>query len=339
MARPLRLALSLLLAAPSHAAFAADTELSTVAERSGFVSTGRYDEVVALCDAFSRRHPQAVRCIEFGTTPEGRPMKALVASTSGVLDAAAARSRGLPVVLIQGGIHAGEIEGKDAGFLALREILEGRAGRHVLDKAVWLFVPVFNVDGHERFGAWNRPNQRGPEEMGWRTTAQNLNLNRDYVKADAPEMQAMLRLVAQWDPLMYVDLHATDGAQFEHDVSVQVEPLHAGDEVLRRDGSHWRDAVIADLARQGSLPLPYYPSFVVGDDPASGFEDGVPTPRFSHGYFQLRNRFGMLVETHSWKEYPVRVRIMRNTILSVLDQADRHGRQWRDDALAADRRA
>ncbi|MEE7559604.1 M14 family metallopeptidase, partial [Xanthomonas sp. Kuri4-2] len=340
--RPLtRLALCLLLggAFPAAATAVADPALVSVAERSGFQRTGRYDEVIALCEAFARRHPQAVRCLEFGTTPEGRPMKALVASTSGVLDAEGAARRRLPVVLIQGGIHAGEIEGKDAGFLALRQILDGTAARGALDRVVWVFVPVFNADGHERFGAWNRPNQRGPQEMGWRTTAQNLNLNRDYVKADAPEMQAMLRLVQAWDPLIYVDLHATDGAQFEHDVSVQVEPVHAGDEALRADGIRWRDAVIADLARQGSLPLPYYPSFVVDDDPASGFRDEVSPPRFSHGYFLLRNRFGMLIETHSWKEYPVRVRVMRNAIVSVLEQAARHGGQWRDDALAADRRA
>ncbi|WP_372359020.1 M14 family metallopeptidase [Xanthomonas axonopodis] len=338
MPRFTRLALSLLLLTSAPAALAA-APLTTQAERSGFIQTGRYDEVIALCDAFAQRYPQAVRCIQFGTTPEGRPMKALIVSTSGALDAQSAAQRKLPVVLVQGGIHAGEIDGKDAGFLALRELLDGKAGHGVLDKLVWVFVPVFNVDGHERFGAWNRPNQRGPEQMGWRTTAQNLNLNRDYVKADAPEMQAMLQLVQQWDPLMYVDLHVTDGAKFEHDVSVQVEPVHAGDAGLQRDGTRWRDAVLADLKKQGSLPLPYYPSFVHEDDPGSGFADDVSPPRFSHGYFLLRNRFGMLVETHSWKDYPTRVRITRNAIVSVLQQAARHGTQWRADALAADQRA
>ncbi|AZR31558.1 M14 family metallopeptidase [Xanthomonas vasicola] len=338
MPRFTRLALSLLLLTSAPAALAA-APLTTQAERSGFVQTGRYDEVIALCDGFAQRYPQAVRCIQFGTTPEGRPMKALVAFTSGVLDAQSATQRKLPVVLIQGGIHVGEIDGKDAGFLALSELLDGKTGNVVLDKVVWVFVPVFNVDGHERFGAWNRPNQRGPEQMGWRTTAQNLNLNRDYVKADAPEMQAMLQLVQQWDPLMYVDLHVTDGAKFEHDVSVQVEPVHAGDATLQRDGTRWRDAVLADLKKQGSLPLPYYPSFVHEDDPSSGFADDVPPPRFSHGYFLLRNRFGMLVETHSWKDYPTRVRVTRNAIVSVLQQAARHGTQWRADALAADQRA
>ena len=314
----------------------AQSALTTVSERSGFVETGRYEEVVALCDAFARLYPKAVRCTTFGTTPEGRPMKALVASTSGALTSEQAQRRGLPVVLIQGGIHAGEIDGKDAGFLALREVLEGRAANGALDKLVWVFVPVFNVDGHERFGAWNRPNQRGPKEMGWRTTAQNYNLNRDYLKADTPEMQAMLQLVQRWDPLVTVDLHATNGAQFEHDISIQVEPVHAGDAGLRTAGLALRTGVIDDLAKQGSLPLPYYPSFVVQDDPTSGFEDGVPPPRFSHGYFLLRNRIAMLVETHSWKEYPVRVRITRHTVVSVLEHVARDGASWLSTAKQAD---
>lgn len=339
MLRPLCAALLLALALPAAAQSAPDRGLTTVSEQSGFLRTGRYAEVIALCDRFAKAYPKAVRCIDFGTTPEGRPMKALVVTTSGAFTADQARRRNLPVVLIQGGIHAGEIDGKDAGFLALREVLEGKAAPGALDKLVWVFVPVFNVDGHERFGAWNRPNQRGPEEMGWRVTAQNLNLNRDYVKADAPEMQAMLKLVQQWDPLAYVDLHATDGAQFEHDISVQVEPVHAGDDGLRVAGTALRDGVIADLAKQGSLPLPYYPSFVVGDDPTSGFEDSVAPPRFSHGYFQFRNRIGMLVETHSWKEYPVRVRITRNTIVSVLDQVSAHGQAWLAAAHHADAQA
>ena len=328
---------ALLAVLPAHAA--SDTALTTVSERSGFVKTGRYDEVIALCDAFARRYPDAVRCTDFGTTPEGRPMKLLVVSKAGAFTPQDAQAKGLPVMLIQGGIHAGEIDGKDAGFLALREALEGRAAPGALDKQVLLFVPVFNVDGHERFARWNRPNQRGPEEMGWRTTAQNYNLNRDYVKADTPEMQSMLRLVNAWDPLVYVDLHVTDGAQFEHDVSIQVEPVHGGDEPLRQAGIALRDGVIDQLAQQGSLPLPFYPSFVVNDDPSSGFEDGVAPPRFSHGYFQLRNRIGMLVETHSWRDYPHRVKVTRNTIVALLDGVAAHGTQWRTQALAAGTRA
>ncbi|HJR73644.1 MAG TPA: M14 family metallopeptidase [Luteimonas sp.] len=334
-----RLSLLALLTALALPAFAADPSLTTVSERSGFLKTGRYDEVIALCDEFAKRYPDAVRCFDFGATPEGRPMKALAVSRSGALTPDAARERGLPVVLIQGGIHAGEIDGKDAGFLAMRQVLDGEAAAGSLDKLVWLFVPVFNVDGHERFGRWNRPNQRGPEEMGWRTTAQNYNLNRDYMKADAPEMRAMLGLVQTWDPIAMVDLHVTDGAKFEHDISIQVEPINSGDAEMRKSGKALRDDTIAKLADQGSLPLPYYPSFAENDVPTSGFVDGVPTPRFSHGYFQLRNRYGMLVETHSWKDYPTRVRITRNTIVDVLELTARDGAGWLKTAHAADARA
>ncbi|WP_312518530.1 M14 family metallopeptidase [Massilia sp.] len=330
------LLLALLSAVPlSHAA----PNLTTISERSGFEATGRYDEVIALCDAFQQAYPKQIRCIDFGTTPEGRPMKALIASNTGAFTPEEARKQGLPVTLIQGGIHAGEIDGKDAGFLALRQVLEGSAAKGALDKQVFIFVPVFNVDGHERFGKWNRPNQRGPVEMGWRTTAQNFNLNRDYLKADAPEMQAMLGLVNAWDPLTYVDLHATNGAKFQHDISIQVEPVYSGDPDLRKAGLALRSNVIKDIAKEGSTPQSYYMSFVKQDDPMSGFMDGVSDPRFSTGYFQLRNRMAMLVETHSWKEYPVRVRITRNTVVSVLDQVAKNGKQWQQAAYAADARA
>ncbi len=331
--------LAVLAAFPlSHTAHAAP-DLSTVSERSGFQATGRYDEVIKLCGDFQKAYPKQVRCTEFGRTPEGRPMLALIVNGKGVFAPAAAQKAGLPVTLIQGGIHAGEIDGKDAGFLALRETLDGKLAKGALEKQVLVFVPVFNVDGHERFGKWNRPNQRGPVEMGWRTTAQNFNLNRDYVKADAPEMQAMLKLVNAWDPLTYVDLHVTDGAKFQHDVSIQVEPVYSGDPEFRKAGLALRTGVIADIARQGSTPQSYYMSFAKTDDPMSGFVDSVSDPRFSTGYFQLRNRIALLVETHSWKDYPTRVRVTHNTVISILEQVAKHGADWQAAAKAADVRA
>jgi hypothetical protein len=317
----------------------ASADLATVAERSGFVRTGRYAEVIALCDAFARAYPDAVRCRDFGTSPEGRPMKLLVVTRTGAFTPEAAAAGHLPVLLVQGGIHAGEIDGKDAGFLALREVLDGKAAPGALQKQVWLFVPVFNVDGHERFAAWNRPNQRGPEEMGWRATAQDYNLNRDYMKVDTPEMAAMLALVDAWDPLATVDLHVTDGAKFQHGVSVEVQPALAGDASLAADGRALQSAVIAQLDAKGAMALPFYPSFVENDDPASGFAGWLKSPRYSDGYFWQRNRFGMLVETHSWKDYATRVRITHDAIVALLEQVRDHGAAWRADADAADVRA
>jgi hypothetical protein len=331
--------------ASSVAAPSKDAALQTVAEQSHFVRTGRYDEVVRLCAQYERTWRDAVRCTQFGRTPEGRPMYALVVSRAGALTPEQARKQNLPVLLLQGGIHAGEIDGKDAGFLALRELLSteasasGEIAAGALKSFVLVFVPVFNVDGHERFGPWNRPNQVGPQEMGWRATARNFNLNRDYMKADTPEMQAMLRLLGSWDPVLYVDLHVTDGAEFQHDVSNTLEPQHGADPGLHPPGSALLEELNGKIARLGSMPLDFYPSFVVDDDPASGFAATPPQPRFSHMYWSLHNRFGLLVETHSWKDYPTRVRVTHNIIVALADMMAKQGARWRVLQHEADSRA
>src|ERR1700691_3561284 len=139
-------------------------------------------------------------------------------------------------------------------------------------------------------------------------------------------MQAMLRLIDAWDPLICADLHVTDGADFEPDISIQVEPINQGDPELRPSGVHLRDALIDKLARQGSLPLPFYPDLARTDDHASGFALTVYSPRFSTGYFPQRNRFTLLVETHSWKPYAARVRVTRNTVVSLAGLTAAHGR-------------
>jgi len=309
--------------------------LTTLAEKSGFRQTGKIEEVERLSRELSLVWPEAVRPIEYGRSVEGRPMRALLVSRTGALTPEQIRARNIPVLMLQGGIHPGESDGKDAGFIALREMLGGTAAPGALERIAILFVPAFNTDGHERTGRWNRPNQRGPEETGWRTTAQNLNLNRDYTKADAPEMRAMLHLIATWDPLVCADLHVTDGADFEPDVSLQVEPINQGDPNLRPSALQLRQKLIAKLAQQGSLPLDFYPDFARTDDPSSGFALTVYSPRFSTGYFPQRNRFTVLVETHSWKEYAVRVRVTRNTIVTLAELVDAHGAEW----LAACKRA
>lgn len=321
------LALTLLTAAPPP--------LTTLAERSGWKQTGRYAEVETLCHAFAKRFPRNVRCEKFGTTPERRPMLALVASADGAFTPKAARLKKRPVVFLQGGIHAGEIDGKDAGFWLLRDLLEGKALPGALKKLTVIFVPVFNVDGHERFGKNHRPNQVGPEEMGWRVNAQNLNLNRDYVKTDTLEMEAMLRFLDRWDPALLMDLHVTDGARFQPDVAVILEPNLAGPAGMRAVGRKAQLAIFDELRKEGHQPLEFYPSFIRQGDPASGFAQAIPPPRFFHGYWPLRNRFAVLVETHSWKDYATRVRTTRDVVLAVLERAMTHAPEW----IAAEKKA
>ncbi|QSQ10991.1 M14 family metallopeptidase [Myxococcus landrumensis] len=329
----------LLATALSLALTQAPLPLTTVSEQSGWTRTGRYSEVEALCRAFPKAFPGKVRCDTFGTTPEGRPMLALIASADGTLTPAANAKKSRPVVFFQGGIHAGEIDGKDAGFALLRDLLSGKTLPGILKNVTAVFVPVFNVDGHERFGPNNRPNQVGPEEMGWRTTGQNFNLNRDYVKADAPEMVALLRYLNTWDALIYADLHVTDGAKFEPDVAIAIEPLQSGPAPLRTVGVKLMKELLQELETQGHQPLDFYPSFREDDDPKSGFAYGVPSPRFSHAYAASHRRFGVLVETHSWKPYAQRVKATRNVVASLLRMAARDGAAMLTAVKAADAEA
>lgn len=315
---------------------AAPAKLVTTAEATKFRRTGRYEEVERLCAAFAQRYPGRAACAPFGTTPLGRPMLHLVASEDGVLTPEAAKEKRRPVVFLQGGIHAGEIDGKDAGLMLLRDLLDGKVGDGALAKVTVVFVPVLNVDGHERFGKNQRPNQRGPQEMGWRVTSQNLNLNRDYAKAEAPEVQAVLALLHAWDPILFADLHVTDGAKFQHDVSVTFEPWATGPEGLRVLGKGLRAELFAELEAKGHHPVGFYPSFNADDDPQSGFSYGWPPPRFANAYWAANNRFGALVETHSWKEYGVRVQATYDACLGFVTQAARNGPAWLEAAAKAD---
>ncbi len=327
----------------SYLAFADSKTLKTLAELSQWKQTGHYVEVERLCKAFANRFPSQVDCVTFGTTPEGRKMRALVVADSkkGLL-AFWAKRRKRPVIFFQGGIHAGEIDGKDAGFWLLRQILD-KEGNPKLNEALknitLVFVPVFNVDGHERFGANNRPNQIGPQEMGWRTTAQNFNLNRDYMKADSPEMQALLQFIDKWDPLVSLDLHVTDGAQFQHDVSIIMEPLFRGASELRAAALELQEGALNALKGQGHLPLGFYPAFRKEDDPKSGIAMSVAPPRYSQGYLALRNRLAILVETHSWKDYATRVKATRDTLEDVILLTAQKGREWRKMADQLDTKA
>lgn len=305
--------------------------LTTRAEQSGYRQTGRYAEVERLCTEFARAWPRWVRVEKVGVTPEGRVMWALVASRRGRVTPETAAAH--PVVLVQGGIHAGEIDGKDAGFEVLRQWLQSPGP---LDTITLVFVPVFNVDGHERFGPWNRPNQVGPEEMGWRVTAQNLNLNRDYAKVDSPEMAAMLALLRRWDPILYVDLHVTDGSHFQPNVATLVEPIYVGDPHLQPVGRQLQKETNDLLRQSGAMPLDFYPSLRDHRDPASGFDQSAYTPRFSTGYWALHNRLAMLVETHSWKPYAERVAITRWTLQALGQLAAAQGQAWKAVARQAD---
>jgi hypothetical protein len=303
--------------------------LTTHAERTDFVESGRADEVDSFARAFPRRFPGKVRAVQFGTTPEGRPLWAFAASADGALTPERARARRRPVVFALAGIHPGEIDGKDAGFILMRELLLGTALPNSLRHLTFVLVPIFNVDGHEHPAPQHRPNQNGPREQGWRATAQNLNLNRDWMKADAPEMRALLALLEAWDPTVFLDLHVTDGAHFVPDVSIIVAPLLEGTRPMQEMAQVLQDALHAELRAGGHQPLDFYPALIRDDDPASGFAREVYPPRFSQTYWGLRHRLAVLVETHSWKDYRTRVVTTHDVLLAALRAVQEHGTKWR----------
>lgn len=314
----------------------AEVDLTTTAEASDWIRTGRYDEMVRLCHDLARVYPAQARCDRYGTSPEGRDLLVLVVSHDGVLTPEAAARARRPVILVQAGIHAGEIEGKDAGFVLLRDLLDGKLLPGALAAVTVVFAPIVNPDGHERFGPNHRVNQRGPAEMGFRTTAQNLNMNRDYVKAETPEVQALLELFGRWDPVVYVDLHTTDGAKFEHDLAVILAPVGARPDGLDEQAHALSDALQARLTALGHLPLDFYPSFVADDDPATGFGIGDAPARFSSAYAAARGRLGILVETHSWHDYRARAQSTRDTLVALLERAVTDAAAWRQTADETD---
>lgn len=294
------------------------SDLSTLAEKTNWKQTGRADEVDRLCHDFQNSYPSRVKCQSIGVTPEGRKMWVM---TVGKLSD--------PVVWVQAGIHAGEIDGKDATFWLLKDILTKKIQPDPLKGICLVFLPIMNLDGHERFGKYNRPNQVGPEEMGWRVTSQNYNLNRDYMKVDAPEMRMITAFWRKVNPVLSLDLHVTDGAQFQPEVGLIVLPNTSfGTSDFHKAGSEFETAIVSKMRARGHSALPFYPSFEEDDNPMSGFGRYVAPPRFSQGYWYLQDRIGMLVETHSWKDYATRVKTHYSVVLSSLELAQAHAKDW-----------
>jgi murein tripeptide amidase MpaA len=310
----------------------------TPSEMTGLTETPGYDDTIA----YLRKLDKASALLslrEFGRTAQGRSLYMVVAAGKRGLTPEAARKGGKPTLLVQAGIHSGEIDGKDAGLMLLRDIaLRGKGS--LLDKANLLFVPVFNADGHERSSEWSRPNQRGPIRQGWRTTAQNLNLNRDYMKADSPEMLAMLRLIHEWSPALYLDLHVSDGIDHQYDVTF----CYNGDggdfawspHIARWLNQSYRPFVESALKAGGHIPGRFFEKY--DEDMSKGVVSATDRPRYSHGYGDLRHLPTILVENHSLKPYRQRVLGTYLLIEASLKLIGTQARELRQ-AVSADEKA
>jgi hypothetical protein len=306
------------------------------------------------CRALAKVSP-CVTVTSFGRSPQGRDLPLVIVDRDGYADPAKVKASGRAVVLIQACIHAGECEGKDAGILFLRDVAITKKYAALLERITFLFIPVFNVDGHERFGAFNRINQNGPKEMGWRVNANNLNLNRDYLKADSLEIRAWLKLFQAWLPDFFLDCHTTDGADYQYALTYDTEMGITPWFIEPNLGTWVRDTYLkAFEARMNQDGFPVFPyvTFRKWHDPRSGLVGGPSRPMLSHGYLTAQNRPGMLLETHMLKPYKLRVEAMqvalqhtseilcmeRDRLLRLNREADAYtsSRTFREQPMALD---
>ncbi len=280
----------------------------TPAEIDDYRTTPDYSTTVDYLERIASAYPGTVRIENFGQTGEGRDLKIVAASKGGRFDPEAIRASGRAIVLVQNSIHAGEMDGKDACLALLRDIVQDPDRAKLLENVVLVFIPVYNIDGHERRSAYNRINQNGPALTGWRANATNLNLNRDYLKADAPETRAFLRMFQRWTPDFFVDNHVTDGADFQYDVTFVLDDTP---DVFPATAKWLRDSVRPELASRvnASGHLAFPGAIFLNDeaDPSQGLAFHDNPPRFSTGLMILENRPGLLVELHMRKDYKTRV--------------------------------
>lgn len=285
----------------------------TQAERTGWRETSTYASVVAFIDSLTRLgRPVATGSI--GRTVEGREIPYVVASRPLFATPAAARASGRPIVYVQANIHAGEVEGKEVMQAMLRDLLLD-PHPNVLDSLVLIVVPIYNADGNERFGPQerNRGSQNGPALVGVRANAQGFDLNRDYMKAEAPETRASLAMFTAWDPHVFVDLHTTDGSFHGYNLTYAPSLNPAAELPGATFGGAWgHDSLLPEVRRRVKARHDIE-TFDFGDYPR---RDSVPTrwntfdhrPRFGTNYYALRGRISVLSEAFSHDSFALRAR-------------------------------
>jgi len=315
----------------------APENLLTTGEKTGWNETAPYAEALEISHRLERAS-RFVKVMDIGTTPEGRTMIALVVSKDRAFTPEAAAKTNKAVIMIQSGIHAGEIEGKDTVLMLIRDMTVSKKFAAWLDHAIFVVIPVFNVDGHEYFSAYHRPSQNGPNSTGLRATAQRLNLNRDYMKADTPEMKAWLRVFNSWMPDFLIDNHVTDGSDMQYDVTWD---MARNQDIAEPAGAWVREKYVPELDKRmeadGHLVAPY------GALRNREFFMEVFSPRYSHLYSAVQNRPSLLVETHSLKTARTRAwanyDIMRHSFDIITADAESLRRAVREADRAMSARA
>jgi len=306
-------AVSALLAAPLAAQ-------STRAERSGWTETSSHADVLAFLDSLTARGA-GIKVWTMGRSTEGRDIPVVLASRPLVSSAEEAAATGKPIIYLQANIHAGEVEGKEAAQMLLRDLTLGPL-RPLLDSIVLLVVPIYNTDGNEAWapGDINRPGQNGPAMVGRRSNRQGLDLNRDYTKLQAPETRASAELIDRWNPHLFIDLHATNGSY--HGYALTWSPGLSPNRTPIND--YVQDDFLPELRkrmqrRHDTETFPYgnfrnqHP-----DSLTQGWETYDGRARYGTNWHALRGRMGILSEAYSNDPFQTRVTSSYNFVREML---------------------
>ncbi len=287
--------------------------------RKVYTTTPSYAEIISTYEGFDKQSEQ-MQLITCGLTDIGKPLHLFVISKSKVFDPAALRLAGKRVFLINNGIHPGEPDGVDASIELVRTFLKEPA--KVPQDVVICILPVYNVDGCLNRGKYSRANQNGPEEYGFRGNAQNLDLNRDFIKADAMNTKSFIELFQNWKPDVLIDTHVSNGADYQYVmtlISTQRDKLNPTLSAYLT--GEMLPYLNEQMKKRKYEMCPYVNT--MGETPESGLVEFLETPRFSTGYAALFNTLGFVAESHMWKPYNDRVWATYELLISLSELIQR----------------
>jgi zinc carboxypeptidase len=310
----------------------------TRAERSGFTETSRYADVMAFIDSLKAAN-KYVHATTMGKSSQGKDIPLVILARPAVRTPAEAKRLNRPIVYIQGNIHGGEVEGKEALLSLLRDLAVDIYA-NVTDSIVIVAAPIYNIDGNEAFGPQeqNRSEQNGPALVGQRANGQGLDLNRDYIKAEAPETRASLELFRAWDPDVIVDLHTTDGSYHGYALTY-APPLNPA---ARFSGPFTRDTVLpavrSILRQRERIETFPYGNFASQDSVERGWYTYDHRPRFGTNYYGLRGRVAVLSEAYSHDPFRKRIASTYSFVSELLSLIAANHEEFLEVGREADRR-
>lgn len=296
--------------------------------------TFEHADIILRYARLERDHPDRCKLIKGGLTDAEVPLHLFVIDPDGTFNADRSRDNNRNIVFINNGIHPGEPCGVDASYKLAIELLDKDRGRPMPPNTVVCIVPIYNVGGALNRNCCTRANQNGPEEYGFRGNAQNLDLNRDFIKCDSRNAFALISFLRTWDPDVFVDTHTSNGADYQHVMTlITSQPDKLGPELASFTRESF-EPFLYDYMEEAGFPMCPYMN-TIGETPEEGIMDYLETPRYSTGYTALFQTIGFVSEAHMLKPFKDRVMATYDFLNGIIDFTELHGEKIRSLRQAA----